>query len=86
MLVFNAVNNSKAKTKSIFWFVVKYNFDTDYCVPTSMDFCTDLISHSQCNEDDNKCICSNGYYREEDTCGRKKYFVEKLIFFDEKSI
>jgi hypothetical protein len=52
------------------FFLVKYNFDSDRCASLSEGsiLCNILIGNSQCNIEDNKCICLPGYYRNGNNC------------------
>jgi hypothetical protein len=71
ILIFNAVNKFEEKIKVLrMFFLVKYNFDSDRCASLSEGsiLCNILIGNSQCNIEDNKCICLPGYYRNGNNC------------------
>jgi hypothetical protein len=54
---------------SFFFFLEKYNFNSARCLSQGNTFCSTLISHSECYPNDNRCVCSVGYYQDGDKCG-----------------
>ncbi|CAF3000410.1 unnamed protein product [Rotaria socialis] len=46
----------------------KFNFDNDRCVTQGPNVCNALIGNSRCFEEENKCVCESGYYRDENLC------------------
>ncbi|CAM4776996.1 unnamed protein product [Rotaria magnacalcarata] len=46
----------------------KFNFDNDRCIAQHSDVCNLLIDNSECFQDENKCVCKSGYYRDENLC------------------